>query len=196
MAKSRNWIFTINNPEFNFLPLQFVNEDEFVVWQLETGECGTPHLQGYLEFKEPKRLAGMKKLCQTAHWEVRNGSQQQAVDYCTKDDTRSDGPWCFGDLKAQGQRTDLEDMRTMMKSGATLDDVKDSNFGLYCRTKHAIDSEYQIIRAQLVKESVLARYDTVEWKPWQQTIVDLVDTVPDRRTVHWYYEGFGNVGKS
>ena len=32
--------------------------------------------------------------------------------------------------------------------------------------------------------------------PWQKKIVDLCNTEPDDRTIHWLYEGTGNVGKS
>ncbi len=36
----------------------------------------------------------------------------------------------------------------------------------------------------------------IVWKPWQEAILKLVQTVPDSRTVHWYWEPTGNVGKS
>jgi len=31
---------------------------------------------------------------------------------------------------------------------------------------------------------------------WQREIVELTETVPDDRTINWYWEPFGNVGKS
>lgn len=196
MSRSKVWMFTLNNPEDVFAPMEFIQEDEFIVWQLEQGASGTPHLQGYVEFKNKKRLASVKKLCARAHWEQRRGTQDQAVEYVTKDDTRVDGPWSYGTQQQPGQRTDLELLRDMMKNGDSLETIKDANFGLYCRTKYALDTEYQQIRAERMRDSVLQVYDDVEWKKWQWEIVDLVKTVPDKRTVHWYYEGFGNVGKS
>lgn len=33
-------------------------------------------------------------------------------------------------------------------------------------------------------------------RPWQQEVVDLVSQVPDERTIHWYWEPDGGVGKS
>lgn len=39
-------------------------------------------------------------------------------------------------------------------------------------------------------------YANVQWKPWQQEILDMLKTQPDARTVHWYWEPKGNTGKS
>lgn len=33
-------------------------------------------------------------------------------------------------------------------------------------------------------------------RPWQQGIVDLIKTEPDDRSIHWYWESEGNIGKS
>lgn len=53
--------------------------------------------------------------------------------------------------------------------------------------------------ADLLKSEVLASYNGVVWKPWQQSIVDLVDSsecsIDDRR-IHWYWDLNGNIGKS
>lgn len=35
-----------------------------------------------------------------------------------------------------------------------------------------------------------------ELYPWQQEIVDLVSTIPNDRTIHWFWDRNGNVGKS
>lgn len=32
--------------------------------------------------------------------------------------------------------------------------------------------------------------------PWQQEIIDICDTEPDSRTIHWFWEKTGNVGKT
>lgn len=49
----------------------------------ETGDQGTPHLQGYVVLK-PSRLSAMKKLLPRAHWEVAKGNTDQNVEYCSK----------------------------------------------------------------------------------------------------------------
>lgn len=65
---------------------------KLAVYQLEKGETGTLHLQGYLELKSPCRLAALKKFSCTAHWEKANGRPEQCMTYCTKEDTREAEP--------------------------------------------------------------------------------------------------------
>ena len=113
-----NWIFTINNPSSNDLPRAWPGV-KWCCWQLEAGENGTPHLQGYVVLEKKKRLGGIKKLDGTAHWEVRKGTHEQAKAYCTKELTRVEGPWEFGEEPRPGKRTDLEEIGQLIKSGRT-----------------------------------------------------------------------------
>ena len=55
------------------------------VFGYERGAEGTPHLQGYIHFKNQKTLSAVKKLLPRAHLEPRKGTIDQAVDYCKKD---------------------------------------------------------------------------------------------------------------
>lgn len=53
-----------------------------------------------------------------------------------------------------------------------------------------------IERQRTRKERLLMRYEDVEWYEWQSEIIDIVNTVPNDRTINWYYEDEGNTGKS
>ncbi len=48
---NKYWVFTINNPQVPLVgPLLFAgmrNPPVYAIWQLEIGENGTPHYQGY-----------------------------------------------------------------------------------------------------------------------------------------------------
>jgi hypothetical protein len=47
------------------------------------------------------------------------------------------------------------------------------------------------------RETILCKYEAVEWKCWQRHIIDLVDDqYGDDRTINWFWENDGNVGKS
>lgn len=67
-------MFTLNNPTD---PVPFdVIKMGYLVYQKEVGENGTPHFQGYCEFKTKKRLAAVKELLgQRCHIDPRRGTQ-------------------------------------------------------------------------------------------------------------------------
>lgn len=117
--QSRNWIFTLNNHSSVDVPLTLPN-CRFVTWQEEIGESGTKHLQGYVIFKSPTRLSACKKYFPTAHWEIRQGTHQEAVNYCNKTDTRVSGPWTEGEPPLdQGFRSDLHGLKRAIDNGAS-----------------------------------------------------------------------------
>lgn len=82
MSRAKRWCYTINNPSEEVLL-----EDDCIyhVFGREVGEFGTPHLQGFIIFKQSKRLTQLQRLLPGGHYEVTRGSMQQASDYCKKD---------------------------------------------------------------------------------------------------------------
>lgn len=99
MNRVRNWCFTLNNPgqdEIEYLQQQ-KSEWNYITWGEEVGENGTPHLQGYVEFRESLTMGQVKRRLGTdrIHLEPRRGSQNQAIEYCHKD----------GEIFEWGERT-------------------------------------------------------------------------------------------
>ena len=80
--RARAWCFTINNPTSPTLP---EIDCRYLVYGRETGESGTPHLQGLIVFKNAKKFSQLKKQLPTAHLEVKRGTFKEASDYCKKD---------------------------------------------------------------------------------------------------------------
>ncbi|UJO02092.1 Rep [Molossus molossus associated circovirus 3] len=128
MALSRNWIFTDNNPEHD--EPDWPDCVKYAIWQKERGENGTEHLQGYVEFKSSKKLTAVKAILPRAHWEIRRGTQQQAMDYASKEDTRIGGPWTFGILtvNAQGTRNDLLALKQALDEGTSMKQIAQDHF--------------------------------------------------------------------
>lgn len=131
-GKFLNVCFTLNNPTD---PIPFdVEQMHYLTYQHEVGEEGTPHFQGYCEFKKQKRMAAAKALLggTTVHLERRKGTAQEALDYCHKDDTRSpDGVRVeFGEPKVtnQGARADLESFKDAVAQGKRKRDLIDEHF--------------------------------------------------------------------
>ena len=119
-SQSRYWIFTLNNPAAQ---LVFDGDVTFAVWQYERGASGTYHFQGYLEFADLKRLRQVVGVIGGgAHVESRRGTQLEAVAYCTKEETRCDGPWTCGRPTddARGNAPGLASFVRGLSAGSTL----------------------------------------------------------------------------
>lgn len=94
-SQSRSWLITSFNVDSFRDNVDFTNI-KYGIWQVE--ECpdtGKLHVQGYFEWRSPVRLAAAKRAIgdPQAHLEARRGSREQARDYCSKEESRRDGPW-------------------------------------------------------------------------------------------------------
>ena len=196
MSISKFWMFTINNYTDDDKPLEW--PCSYVIYQKEKGASGTPHLQGYVEFLTNKRLSAVRKICSTAHWETRKGTQQQAIDYCTKkDDTYVDGPWDEGDRKEnkQGQRTDLELACAAAAQGG-VQAVMNQHPTAYVKYHAGLEKVASAAHLERVKQARKEQFTGMELRPWQASLNQKLLGPPDDRTVHWYWEDTGNVGKT
>lgn len=126
-------MMTINNPDGNIdvdlESLLLSKKLRYAIWQMEMGEEGTNHIQAYLEFNKVQRLSAVKKLFPTAHFERRHGTRDQARDYCSKTESRVEGPWTVGEFRlgGQGSRTDLMQVADSIKQGYTLFQIADQH---------------------------------------------------------------------
>lgn len=127
MAQSRNWCGTLQLSDSGFDGSGYVQGlvdkgAAFAVGQIEMGSH--LHLQFYVQFKGNKRLGWMKEhIDDKAHWEVARGSADQNVKYCTKEDTRVEGPWQAGEKASQGQTRGLEQATELIVSGVPVQEV-------------------------------------------------------------------------
>jgi len=111
MAK-RNWLGTLFNYTLDDL-LKYSGEIQNVayhVWQAEVcPTTGRKHLQMYFELFKAQRLSWVRSNIGLCHWESRQGTREQARDYCMKEDTRENGtkPVEIGKWRTQGNRKDI-----------------------------------------------------------------------------------------
>jgi len=123
MDRAKNWCFTLNNPSSN--EINYPDTVKYAIWQREQGEEGTIHLQGYVEFTNSTRLSQCKTILPRAHWEIRRGTQLQAKQYASKEDTRMEGPWEHGTyvVSEPGRRNDIRDVQELIKAGKPMLEV-------------------------------------------------------------------------
>lgn len=100
---------------------------KFIVFQLEQGERGTPHIQGYLEYSgKRRRRTVVSHLGGRAFVDIARGSRNDNVAYCTKQDGRIDGPFCAGDSFKSWNEYDPSTGDVRDRSGR-------GNWQLYCQ---------------------------------------------------------------
>lgn len=152
-SRVRNWCFTLNNPtqeERDALSAISARLPEFryMVYQLEEGEEGTQHLQGYIEFQRPMRFNTVKSMISPrVHLERRRGTRDQAREYCMKEDTRIEGPFEFGEWipEITGFRADLERIRTDVKRGHTITQLWEDYYPTMVRYHKAIERFKEVV---------------------------------------------------
>lgn len=169
---SRNFTFTLNNytdEELELLRIENLPElVRYVVWGFEIGpECGTPHLQGYIELTDSVRYSKIKSEypgLKRARFDKRKGTRDQARYYCMKGD-QTDGEWWtlhattheplrwsgptfglnakweeYGEWEAggQGSRNDIKPVIERLKKGDRLSDVAMDNPLIYCKYRNGL----------------------------------------------------------
>lgn len=137
-ASARDWMLTLPKQSCDSAShLQQIFTDLAVVsavFQLEQGEqTSYEHWQAFVRFRNQKRFKTLKNQLSsaglaTAHIEPRRGSVAQAVAYCSKEATRIEGPYFYGDSidtsSHQGHRSDLQKLRSMvLDDGMSVEQV-------------------------------------------------------------------------
>lgn len=87
-ARHRSWCYTWNNYSPEEAERCESIEAVYHVFGKEVAESGTPHLQGFIHFKNAKTMSAVKKVfgCNALHLGQKRGTFEQASVYCKKDD--------------------------------------------------------------------------------------------------------------
>lgn len=169
----RNYMFTTNNPVDADMPI-WSAEIKRVVWQTEKGEEGTLHLQGYVELLTRKRITTLKKTVSwlaRAHLEARRGTPKEAYDYCTKEDTRVDGPYYIGDWspeQSSAKVSTLNEVAKIVMEGASIKDIITEYPAHYIRYNRGISA----LRSHAIQDTIPIHRDVyvaVIWGPHSGT---------------------------
>lgn len=106
-SKKRAWCFTLNNYGDSDIKriCELGKNGTYVIFGKEIGEkCGTPHLQGYIHWKNARTFKSMKKILgDKFHIEAARGSVDENVKYCSKENNVTE----IGDKPCQGNRIDI-----------------------------------------------------------------------------------------
>nr|AHC72202.1 master replication initiator protein [Faba bean necrotic stunt virus] len=181
------WCFTLNNP---LSPLFLHESMKYLVYQIEQGESGNVHFQGYIEMKKRTSLAGMKKLIPGAHFEKRRGTQGEARAYAMKEESRIEGPWEYGEFIVSVEDKLREVMNDMKITGKRpIEYIEEC-----CNTYDKSSGTLREFRGELKKKKAIATWE-LQRKPWMDEVDALLQERDGRRII-WVYGPQGGEGKT
>lgn len=187
--KSRNFIFTHNNyTEEDVARYQAVN-CSYIVFGYEIAPVtGTPHLQGYIHFENPRSLSAVIKQFKGAHISIPNGPPDAQRKYCTKDGQfyeRGTLPMSQVEKGKAGKQA-WEEIKALAIAG-DIESIPAAYYIPFYRTlKQIADDHY--------KPDV--DFDITYLYLWQTELISKLDMKPDPRKIMWYWSDQGGVGKS
>lgn len=189
--QARYWVFTDQTltltPEI-FEKAGFVR---YAQWQKEKGnETGKEHYQGWMQLLEKKtRKQLLDFLHSGPHYEPAKASDTKQENYCTKPETRIDGPWEFGKKEKQGARTDLkkvaEKVKTIGHKRAIIDEPH-----LYLQHGKRLKELEEILNPPKVETPFIVLYE------WQAKVEAILETPPEKRKIIWIWSKESGTGKS
>ena len=156
---AKHYVFTWNNPpafsagtsRAEWMSDRWTNlQSKGAVWlicQMETApNTGTVHLQGAISFGKKMRKQAVSNFLCKAWVSARRGSVDQCVEYCTKEESRLEGPWEFGERpigQEAGQKNlpgaKLKEIYDLMKQDdVTLDQIMELYPGEFIRMERNI----------------------------------------------------------
>lgn len=193
-SQSRRWCFTLNNPsdEEKVHVADALSKSDTIKYGVcgrETGENGTPHLQGFVICVQPKRLSFLRRfLSGRAHFEIARGSSQQASDYCKKENDFDE----YGSLpNQQGHRTDIDQFKMWVVEQAEVPSEREiarAFPGLWLRYPRLVELALHLRPQPVLQDG--------EYVQWQQDLADELESPPDDRSIVFYVDPDGGKGKS
>lgn len=194
----QRYCFTYNNPTAH---LEIPDCVQFLSYQLELAPTtGTPHYQGYVEFKKPVRVTGIKKLgvgWSTMWLKACDGDQASNLKYTTKDESKcSSGDSVYYGipmLNNPGKSLSYCELIAAILADKFDASAPGNLLAEYLRHKRSVDD---YLRAQLAMTAAKMPLEDIVLRPWQQDIINIVNGEVQPRKVHWFYDLQGKTGKS
>lgn len=132
--RARGFCFTWNNPDGVPTLATFGGHARYLIYGHEVGEGGTPHLQGFVYFRQQVAFSTVLRMLPEAHFEIARGSVDDNVAYCSKD-----GIWEEeGERPVQGKRSDLLEVAQAVRDGRSIKAIAEDYSSAYIRYNRGI----------------------------------------------------------
>lgn len=198
-GRYKRWCFTLNNYSDDELVLwrdqeRLKQRFRYVLWGRESGDGGTPHLQGYVECHEQLRRTCILKGSpyNRCSWRKADGTAAQNKTYCSKE-----GGEFFelgkpaGNGGVQGRDAERERWQRALDCAKAGDyDSIDADIRIrYC-------TQLERIRQSHLWSISRGIAPDLQLRKWQIDLIDIIEGVPDPRVIHFAVDEAGCAGKS
>lgn len=188
-------MITLNNPAEFPLPEETFKKHKdirYAIYQLEIGKEGTPHIQLYVELFKPQRYTALMKIIGNGHYEAARTDREFCKAYCSKEESRLDGPYEYGTWISGAGSKELVLPVKRAREGVSIDDIIMECPEEYNRMRGTVHRA----RALFFKDQWKASFPELELRQWQIEVLGRLEGPANDREVIWLYGPNGKEGKS
>jgi len=191
-ASALNWIFTLNNWTKEEYDAIVAYDCNYHIIGKETGERGTPHLQGYIQFKRKVRLPALKKINSRAHWEKARGSAKENKAYCSKD-----GDYVEKGVMSEERKRKLDTVKAVnqIMQGVSPRQLMEEHGAGYIFNADKLDKMVKRIQDHDKLQLLHEEFKNVELREWQKEVWEKLQN-QDSRKILFVVDFVGNTGKT
>ncbi len=127
---------------------------KYSCFQIEKGgNCETTHIQGFITFKNPMTWSTFKNYFPCAHFNKCISSNTDCKQYCSKQDTRIEGPFEDGEFTEERARSDCKEFYQAVVSGVDKFQLAEINPRLFMQQYRNIDTmRYEYLSSEFAKK--------------------------------------------
>lgn len=195
--QSTRWCFTGNNPtqELKDAIVALGGNLELIKYLVvgrETGESGTPHLQGFVIFTRKCTRVAVSRILPRTHLEQARGSSSQAATYCKKEGDFDEYGSCPGQPGANGVLEPFYQWGDAYVAengyGPSSPEIAREHPTVYLRYPRCVRLFQNRAPAPVIRDGTPGG--------WQEELETELDGEPDDRSILFYVDPDGGKGKS
>lgn len=156
----------------------------------------------YLEATKPMRFRSWKRVVgETAHVEAARKMHDACVKYCSKEETRVEGPFHFGQPAKRGRPNEQNALAVILARAAEvgIEQFRREDPAAYILNKRNIHAYVREIENQQFRDRKKEFYEALELRDWQKEVLAEVDRQleeKDNRSIIWVWDAVGKIGKT
>lgn len=200
-SQTRHYVFTLNNwtTDHDEYLKALGPQVSYLVYGYETApETGTPHLQGYVVFPRKKRFTEAQALLPAgAHLQAKNGTPQEASDYCKKDGVFQEFGVCPQGTRGSSSFDSFIEWIVSYQSEHGFVPSDRAIARAYPQLWLRHERRLRDLALHISPNPTLLDVNTTDLRPWQNNLQSaLTQTAPDDRSILFYVDKVGGKGKS